>query len=62
MIKYKKPKNQEITGLPKGKSVCVVTYPDMLENDIKRYLNLGYQVITTTNNRINTMVYMEKIP
>lgn len=59
-IRYKKTRKQIPSGIPLGKSVCVTTYPDTLENDIKKYLNLGYLVITVINDRLNTKVYMEK--
>ena len=60
-IRYRKPRKQIPSGIPVGKSVCVTTFPDILEHDIKKYLDIGYQVIVTTNNAPYVMVYMEKI-
>ena len=60
-IRYKKPRKQIPSSNTQAKSVCVTTYPDTLENYIKIYIDLGYQVIVSSNHRNNVKVYMEKL-
>jgi hypothetical protein len=62
MIKYKdvkhyrKPKFQTYTA----KSVCITTYTDTVEKDIKIYLDNGYNVVRAVNTTRHIHLYMEK--